>query len=89
MALLVILKVCLRLEREKLRKASFWTMSGIMMPVNNKKPKRLSSSISNRMMELVDSQKRRVLVFKNGESFGGVEIIANRFDQVWKENFIL
>lgn len=68
-------------EREKLRKASFWTMSGIMMPVNNKKPKRLSSSISNRMMELVDSQKRRVLVFKNGESFGGVEIIANRFDQ--------
>ena len=57
-------------------------MNGIMIQNTRAKQKKLSSTLSQRMMELVDSQKRRILVFKNGESSGGVEIIANRFDEV-------
>ena len=39
-------------------------------------------SLSKRMRDLVESQKRRILVFRNGESREGVEIVANRFDEV-------
>ena len=39
-------------------------------------------SLSKRMKTLVESQKRRVLVFRNGESAEGVEIVAGRFDEV-------
>jgi len=47
-----------------------------------KKSNRQSSSVSNRMAKLVESQRRRILVLKNGESFGGVEVVANRFQEV-------
>ena len=39
-------------------------------------------SLSKRMKQLVDKQKRRILVFKNGDSAEGVEVVAGRFDEV-------
>ena len=50
----------------------------------NRKYGRSSTSLSHCMNKLVDSQKRRILVFKNGESSGGVEVVANRFEEVSK-----
>ena len=73
------------LERERLKQSSFWTLNGIMIPYeesNNRKPSRTSTSVTHCMTKLVESQKRRILVFKNGESFGGVEVVANRFEEV-------
>uniref|UniRef100_A0A7M5XNG7 Doublecortin domain-containing protein n=1 Tax=Clytia hemisphaerica TaxID=252671 RepID=A0A7M5XNG7_9CNID len=71
-------------ERERLKQSSFWTLNGIMLPFeenNNRKPSRTSTSVTHCMTKLVESQKRRILVFKNGESFGGVEVVANRFEE--------
>ena len=57
-------------------------MNGVIVPSPElKKSKKLKASLSSRMLELVDSQKRRILVFKNGEASDGVEIVANRFDE--------
>ena len=49
---------------------------------NNKKYGRSSTSVSHCMNKLVESQKRRILVFKNGESSRGVEVVANRIEEV-------
>ena len=68
------------LEREKVRKASFWTLNGIFLP--NSSPKAKHSSLSSRMKDIADFQKRRVLVFKNGFSSNGAEIVANTLDDV-------
>ena len=57
-------------------------MNGIILPDDRPKAKKVSSSLSNRMLDLVQRQKRRILVFKNGNSSDGVEIVANRFDEV-------
>ena len=46
-------------------------------------------SLSKRMQSLVESQKRRILVFRNGESAEGVEIVAGRFDEVCRINRFL
>ena len=40
------------------------------------------ASLSKRMKELVESQKYRVLVFKNGDSRDCAEVVCNRFDEV-------
>lgn len=57
-------------------------MNGVIVPSPElKKSKKLKASLSSRMLELVDSQKRRILVFKNGEASEGVEIVANRFEE--------
>ena len=70
-------------------------MNGIILPDDRPKAKKVSSSLSNRMLDLVQRQKRRILVFKNGNSSDGVEIVANRFDEVsnmlysWYFYFIL
>ena len=45
--------------------------------INSKK-----TSLSKRMKSLLENPKHRVLVFRNGESREGVEIVANRFDEV-------
>ena len=49
---------------------------------HNRKYSRSSTSVTHCMNKLVESQKRRILVFKNGESSGGVEVVANRLDEV-------
>ncbi len=60
--------------------SSSWTMGGIMLPDDKKSKKKIP--LSKRMKDLVESQKRRILVFRNGESREGVEVVANRFDEV-------
>ena len=56
-------------------------MNGIMLP-QDKTGGKTKVTLSKRMRDLVDSQKRRILVFKNGASSEGVEIVAVRFDEV-------
>nr|XP_058965970.1 doublecortin domain-containing protein 1-like [Pocillopora verrucosa] len=68
------------LDREELRRSASWTLSGIVLPEDRSRG-RTKPSLSKRMQSLVESQKRRILVFRNGESSEGVEIIAGRFDE--------
>ena len=68
-------------DREELRRSASWTLSGIVLPEDRSRG-RTKPSLSKRMQSLVDSQKRRILVFRNGESSEGVEIVAGRFDEV-------
>ena len=68
-------------DREELRRSASWTLSGIVLPEDRSRG-RTKPSLSKRMKSLVESQKRRVLVFRNGESSEGVEIVAGRFDEV-------
>uniref|UniRef100_T2MEH7 Doublecortin domain-containing protein 1 n=1 Tax=Hydra vulgaris TaxID=6087 RepID=T2MEH7_HYDVU len=67
-------------EREKLRKASFWTVNGIFLPNSSINNKTKHTSLSARMKDIADFQKRRVLVFKNGLSSNGAEIVTNTMD---------
>ncbi|XP_020620493.1 uncharacterized protein LOC110058236 [Orbicella faveolata] len=67
-------------DREELRRSASWTLSGIVLPEDRSRG-RTKPSLSKRMQSLVDSQKRRILVFRNGESSEGVEIVAGRFDE--------
>ena len=68
-------------DREELRRSASWTLSGIVLPEDRSRG-RTKPSLSKRMKSLVESQKRRILVFRNGESSEGVEIVAGRFDEV-------
>ena len=68
-------------DREELRRSASWTLSGIVLPEDRSRG-RTKPSLSKRMKSLVESQKRRILVFRNGESSEGVEIVAGRFDDV-------
>lgn len=68
-------------DREELRRSASWTLSGIVLPEDRSRG-RTKPSLSKRMKTLVESQKRRILVFRNGESSEGVEIVAGRFDEV-------
>ena len=68
-------------DREELRRSASWTLSGIVLPEDRSRG-RTKPSLSKRMQSLVESQKRRILVFRNGESSEGVEIVAGRFDEV-------
>ena len=69
-------------DREELRRSASWTLSGIVLPEDRSRG-RTKPSLSKRMKTLVESQKRRILVFRNGESSEGVEIVAGRFDEVY------
>ncbi|XP_065070876.1 doublecortin domain-containing protein 1-like [Rhopilema esculentum] len=66
-------------ENERIRLSSSWTISGIMLP--EEKTCNKKASLSKRMKELVESQKYRVLVFKNGDSRDCAEVVCNRFDE--------
>ena len=68
-------------DREELRRSASWTLSGIVLPEDRSRG-RTKPSLSKRMKSLVESQKRRILVFRNSESSEGVEIVAGRFDEV-------
>lgn len=68
-------------DKEELRRSASWTLSGIILPENKSRGK-TKTSLSKRMSTLVESQKRRILVFRNGENSEGVEIVAGRFDEV-------
>ena len=64
-----------------MRRAASWTLSGVILPEDKTRGK-TRPTLSRRMKSLVESQKRRILVFRNGESSEGVEIVAGRFDEV-------
>ncbi|XP_031565530.1 doublecortin domain-containing protein 1-like isoform X2 [Actinia tenebrosa] len=67
-------------EKEELRRSACWTLTGIVLPENKSRGK-TKTTLSKRMQTLVESQKRRILVFRNGESAEGVEIVAARFNE--------
>lgn len=67
-------------DREELRRSASWTLGGIVLPEDRSRG-RTKPSLSKRMKSLVESQKRRLLVFRNGESSEGMEIVAGRFDE--------
>ena len=69
-------------DREELRRSASWTLGGIVLPEDRSRG-RTKPSLSKRMKSLVESQKRRLLVFRNGESSEGMEIVAGRFDEVY------
>ncbi|XP_048584983.1 doublecortin domain-containing protein 1 [Nematostella vectensis] len=67
-------------KREELRRSASWALTGIVLP-EDKSRGRTKPSLSKRMRTLVESQKRRILCFRNGDSSEGVEIVAGRFDE--------
>ncbi|EDO37720.1 predicted protein [Nematostella vectensis] len=67
-------------KREELRRSVSWALTGIVLP-EDKSRGRTKPSLSKRMRTLVESQKRRILCFRNGDSSEGVEIVAGRFDE--------
>ena len=71
------------IDREELRRAASWTLTGVILPEDKTRGK-TRPTLTKRMKNLVESQKRRILVFRNGESSEGVEIVAGRFDEVCK-----
>ena len=80
--MLVLCRLYVVTDREELRRSASWTLGGIVLPEDRSRG-RTKPSLSKRMKSLVESQKRRILVFRNGESSEGVEIVAGRFDEVW------
>ena len=72
----------MNLEKEKLGRLSKWTMNGIMFPESKTRGK-TKPSLSKRMLTLVEKQKRRILVFTNGDHTKGKEVVAGRFDEVF------
>ena len=86
--MLVLCYFCVLTDREELRRSASWTLGGIVLPEDRSRG-RTKPSLSKRMKSLVESQKRRILVFRNRESSEGVEIVAGRFDEVWSLCFWL
>ncbi|CAD5115835.1 DgyrCDS4773 [Dimorphilus gyrociliatus] len=66
----------------KLSKKVNWTVGGVVQTGETKK-QFTKPRISKRMKKMLESNKRRILVFKNGKGTEGVEIVADadRFEE--------
>ena len=75
-----LLYIFYEIENERIRLQSSWTLLGITLPEKKNTGKKVT--LSKRMKDLAESHRHKILVFRNGESAEGIEIVANRFDGV-------